>query len=130
MSKFPLGCPSPPPILGQTIDSCIIFLYLFISLQGANIHIVNLASKGLSLLSSLMEELKVECHETEIIEDLKNLNITSDCTSLQRMKRLLQDIPLVQVMFKQFSSLYKKVTLRIFNFNHNCKQCSGSAQWV
>jgi hypothetical protein len=81
-------------------------------LQGTNAYVVSVASRGVALLASLMEELQVEGQGTESSEDATcedDLNIASNCSACHRVRKLLDDIPLMQILLRQFSLLYKKV---------------------
>lgn len=82
-------------------------------LQGVNTLVVALASHGITLLSSLLEELQVEGLITEA-EDEKvsigaDFSVNSPCSAWRRVKKLMDDLPLLNYLLAQFSTLYRMV---------------------
>ena len=74
---------------------------------------VALASRGISLLSSLLEELQVEglfaVAEDEHVSVGADFSINSPCSAWRRVKKLMDDLPLLNYLLAQFSTLYKMV---------------------
>ena len=67
---------------------------------------VVLASRGITLLSSLLEELQVE----GLLTDLEDqFNVNSRCSAWKRVTKLMDELPLLNYLFAQFSTLYKMV---------------------
>ena len=80
-----------------------------------NTLVVALASRGITLLSSLLEELQVEgllTHaEDEPVSMGSDFSVNSHCSAWRRVKKLMDDLPLLNYLFAQFSTLYKMVRL-------------------
>lgn len=78
-----------------------------------NTLVVALASRGITLLSSLLEELQVEgllTHaEDEPVSVGSDFSVNSRCSAWRRVKNLMDDLPLLNYLFAQFSTLYKMV---------------------
>lgn len=86
-------------------------------MQGSNVYIASIASRGIVLLASLMDELQVEGQGIESSEDVTcrdDVTITTNCSAHYRVKKLFEDIPLMQMLLRQFSSLYKKVVVLVY----------------
>ena len=78
-----------------------------------NILTVALATKAVNLLASLMEELQVEgCIHASDVEGLASddkFTITSQYSAWQRARMLMNELPLLNLLFAQFTCLYKMV---------------------
>ena len=90
------------------------FLFIIIHrLQGVNTLVVALASHGITLLSSLLEELQVEGlitkAEDEQVSIGADFSVNSPCSAWRRVKRLMDDLPLLNYLLAQFSTLYRMV---------------------
>ena len=87
-----------------------------------NTLVVALASRGITLLSSLLEELQVEgllTHaEDEPVPLGSDFSVNSRCSAWRRVKKLMDDLPLLNYLFAQFSTLYKMVRPSFF-FQHS-----------
>ena len=78
-----------------------------------NTLVVVLASRGITLLSSLLEELQVEGLLTDL-EDRhssvgSDFSVNSRCSAWKRVTKLMDELPLLNYLFAQFSTLYKMV---------------------
>ena len=82
-------------------------------LQGVNTLVVALASHGITLLSSLLEELQVEGLITEAEDEQISIgadfSVNSPCSAWRRVKKLMDDLPLLNYLLAQFSTLYRMV---------------------
>lgn len=82
-------------------------------LQGVNTLVVALASHGITLLSSLLEELQVEGLITEAEDEQVSIgadfSVNSSCSAWRRVKKLMDDLPLLNYLLAQFSTLYRMV---------------------
>lgn len=101
-------------------------------LQGVNTLVVALASRGITLLSSLLEELQVEgllTHaEDEQVSVGSDFSVNSRCSAWRRVKKLMDDLPLLNYLFAQFSTLYKMVRLiLLFSAFTTCKSSKRSS---
>lgn len=90
-------------------------LSLYGRLQGVNTLVVALASRGITLLSSLLEELQVEGLLTDTEDEQAGVgtdfSVNSRCSAWRRVKKLMDDLPLLNYLLAQFSTLYKMVRL-------------------
>ena len=82
-----------------------------------NTLVVALASRGITLLSSLLDELQVEglltdAEDEHIISVESDFSVNSRCSAWRRVKKLMDDLPLLNYLLAQFSTLYKMVRLR------------------
>lgn len=88
-------------------------LFFCCRLQGFNVLVVTMASRGISLLSALGEELQVEGQiedpEKEGLCGDDKFRVTSSYSAWQRVKKLMDDLPLLNLLFSQFHALYKMV---------------------
>jgi len=84
-----------------------------VRLQGVNTLVVALASRGITLLSSLLEELQVEGLITDIEDEHvpvgADFSVNSPCSAWKRVKKLMDDLPLLNYLLAQFSTLYRMV---------------------
>ena len=82
-------------------------------LQGMNILAVALASRAVNLLELLGVELQVEGHiavsDTEDLASDDKFLITFQYSAWQRAKKLMKELPLLNLLFSQFTCLYKMV---------------------
>lgn len=89
------------------------FVHLLYRLQGVNTLVVVLASRAITLLSSLLEELQVEGLLTDIEDKHSTIgsdfSVNSRCSAWKRVKKLMDELPLLNYLFAQFSTLYKMV---------------------
>lgn len=100
-------------------------------LQGYNTLVVALASRGIALLSSLLDELQVEGlitdAEDEHVPVGADFSVNSPCSAWRRVKKLMHDLPLLNYLLAQFSTLYTMVGLSLQNVRilirctHSCK---------
>ena len=78
-----------------------------------NILAVALAKRAVNLLGLLMDELQVEgCIPASDVEGLASddeFKITSQYSAWQRAKKLMKELPLLNLLFSQFICLYKMV---------------------
>ena len=75
---------------------------------------VNLASRGINLMSALGEELEVEGQVDVSGNDTSppaddQFTVTWAYSAWQRFKRLMEDLPLLMLLFSQFDTLYRMV---------------------
>ena len=74
---------------------------------------VTLASHGITLLSSLLEELQLEGLITEAEDEQVSIgadfSVNSPCSAWRRVKKLMDDLPLLNYLLAQFSTLYRMV---------------------
>ncbi|XP_068695175.1 E3 ubiquitin-protein ligase UBR4-like isoform X2 [Montipora foliosa] len=86
-------------------------------LQGYNTLVVALASRGITLLSVLLEELQVEGliadSEDEHVPVGADFSVNSSCSAWRRVKKLIDDLPLLNYLLAQFATLYKMATAMI-----------------
>lgn len=98
-------------------------------LQGVNTLVVALASRAITLLSSLLEELQVEgllTHaEDEPVSVGSDFSVNSRCSAWKRVKTLMDDLPLLNYLFAQFSTLYKMVRPVLLFWASTCTTCKG-----
>lgn len=79
--------------------------------------VVALASRAITLLSSLLEELQVEGLITDFedervpVEVDNKFSINVSCCAWTRVKKLMDDLPLLKFVVAQFTTLYKMVGL-------------------
>ena len=80
-----------------------------------NTLVVALASRGITLLSSLLEELQVEGLLTDAEDEQAvigtDFSVNSRCSAWRRVKKLMDDLPLLNYLLAQFTTLYKMVRL-------------------
>lgn len=91
----------------------LVFFIVIGRLQGVNSLVVALASHGITLLSSLLEELQVEGLITEAEDEQVSIgadfSVNSPCSAWRRVKKLMDDLPLLNYLLAQFSTLYRMV---------------------
>ena len=96
-----------------------------------NTLVVALASRAITLLSSLLEELQVEgllTHaEDEPVSVGSDFTVNSRCSAWRRVKKLMDDLPLLNYLFAQFSTLYKMVRPAL-SFSEHVKVVKGSTR--
>lgn len=100
-----------------------------------NTLVVALASRAITLLSSLLEELQVEgllTHaEDEPASVGSDFSVNSRCSAWRRVKKLMDDLPLMNYLFAQFSTLYKMVRpVLSFSASTTCKGCKRKLTYV
>lgn len=77
--------------------------------------VVALASRAITLLSSLLEELQVEGLITDFEDEHvpvgvdNEFSINFSCCAWRRVKKLMDDLPLLKFVLAQFATLYKMV---------------------
>ncbi|EDO27515.1 predicted protein, partial [Nematostella vectensis] len=77
-------------------------------LSGTNGYVVAMASRAISLLVAMMEELQVEGFIREDdAQHADTLKVTSSCSAWQRMQILMDRVPLVNILLVQFANLYR-----------------------
>ncbi|XP_074621519.1 E3 ubiquitin-protein ligase UBR4-like isoform X3 [Acropora palmata] len=110
------------PVLGLSAESNRakeIAASKFKWLQGYNTLVVALASRAITLLSSLLEELQVEGLITDFedervpVEVDNEFSINVSCCAWTRVKKLMDDLPLLKFVVAQFTTLYKMATAMI-----------------
>lgn len=83
-----------------------------------NTLVVALASRGITLLSSLLEELQVEGlitdAEDERVPVAADFSVNAPYSAWRRVRKLMDDLPLLNYLLAQFSTLYKMVRLLFF----------------
>ena len=88
--------------------------------------VVALASRAITLLSSLLEELQVEGLITDFedervpVEVDNKFSINVSCCAWTRVKKLMDDLPLLKFVVAQFTTLYKMVGVVFLYFSPAC----------
>ena len=94
-----------------------------------NALVMALASRGIALLTSLFEELQVEGliddSEDEHVSVQTEFTVNSPFSAWKRVKKIMDELPLLNILLAQFSTLYKMVSLII----SYCALCFVEFSW-